>query len=169
MQPLASACKVTAHLTSPPPQFPLGSVTGGHNQVSGTLAHIYQNPLVPNINTHKNPKVMSTYRLVDPKDLPCTPCALQQVVPMLEPRTQQLTPCVPYGTKLTANQHSQANLQTTTYLQSYHNLRTTSRIGAHIYATGEPLCGELRTRLRRQCLPAVPCDAAHCYATTVAG
>ena len=133
-----SACKVTAHLTSPPPQFPLGSVTGGHNQVSGTLAPNYQNPLVPNINTHKNPKVMSTCRLVDPKDLPCTPCALQQVVPMLEPRTQQLTPCVTYGTSPTTTQHSQATQQTTTYPQSYQNLRMTSRIVAHFYASGEP-------------------------------
>ena len=119
---MASACKVTAHLTSPPHQFPLGPVTGGHNQVSGTLALYYQNPLVPNIDTYKNPKVMSTRRLVDPKDLPCTPCALQQVVPMPEPRTQQLTPCVTYGTKPKANQHSQAKLLSTTYLQSYHNL-----------------------------------------------
>ena len=138
MQPMASACKVTTHLTSPPPQFPLGSVTGGHNQVSGTLAHNYQNPLVPNINTHKNPNVVSTYRQVDPKDLPCTPCALQQVVPMPEPRTQQLTPCVTYGTNSTTTQHSQANLQTTTYLQSYHNLQTMLRIGAHFCASGEP-------------------------------
>ena len=154
---MASACKVTAHLTFPLPQFPLGPVTGGQNQVSGTLALNHQNPLVPNINTHKNPKAVSTRWLVDPKDLPCTPCALQQVVPMLEPRTQQLTPCVTYGTKLTINQHSQANLQTTTYLQSYHNLQTTSRIVAHFYACDEPLCDELHTRLRRQCLPAVLC------------
>ena len=138
MQPMASACKVTAHLTSPPPQFPLGSVTGGHNQVSGILAHIYQDPLVLNINTHKNPKVVSPCRLDDPKDLPCTPCALQQVVPMPEPRTQQLTPCVTYGTNSTTTQHSQANLQTTTYLQSYQNLRMTSRIVAHFYACDEP-------------------------------
>ena len=81
---------------------------------------------------------MSTCRLVDPKDLPCTPCALQQVVPMLEPRTQQLTPCVTYGTSPTTTQHSQANLQTTTYLQSYRNLRTMSRIVVHFYASDEP-------------------------------
>ena len=169
MQPLASACKVTAHLTSPPPQFPLGPVTGGQNQVSDTLALCYQNPVVPDINTHKNPKVVSTCRLDDPKDLPCTPCALQQVVPMLEPRTQQLTPCVTYGTSPATTQHSQANLQITTYLWNYHNLRTMSRIVAHFYASGEPLCDGLRTRLRRQCLLAVLCCAAHCYATTVAG
>ena len=169
MQPLASACKVTAHLISPPPQFPLGSVTGGHNQVSGTLAQNYQNPLVPNINTHKNPKVMSTCPLVDPKDLPCTLCALQHVVPMLELRTQQLTPCVTYGTSPTTTQHSQATWQTTTYPQSYQNLQTTSKIVAHFYASSEPLCGELRIRLRRQCLPAVLCCAAHCYATTIVG
>ena len=138
MQPLASACKVTAHLTSPPPQFPLGPVTGGQNQVSGTLALNHQNPLVPNINTYKYPKAMSTCRLVDPKDLPCTPRALQQVVPMLKPRTQQLTPCVTYGTSPTTTQHSQATQQTTTYLQSYHNLQTMSRIVAHFYASGEP-------------------------------
>ena len=138
MQPMACACKVTAHLTSPLPQFPLGPVTGGHNQVSGTLALYYQNPLVPNINSHKSPKVMSPCRLDDSKDLPCTPCALQQVVPMLEPRTQQLTPCVAYGTSPTTAQHSQANLQTTTYLQSYHNLQTTSRIVACFYACNEP-------------------------------
>ena len=153
---MACACKVTAHLTSPPPQFPLGPVTGGQNQVSGTLVLYHQNPLVPNINTHKNPKVVSTCWLVDPKDLPCTPCALQQVVPMLKPRTQQLTPCVTYGTSPTTTQLSQVNLLKTTYLQSYHNLQTTSRIEAHFYASGEPLCGELCTRLCRQCLPAVP-------------
>ena len=112
---------------------------------------------------------MSTCRLVDPKDLPCTPCALQQVVPMPEPRTQQLTHCVTYGTSPTTTQHSQATQQTTTYPQSYRNLRTTSRIVARFYASGEPLCDELQTRLRRQCLPAVPCDASRCYATTVAG
>ena len=168
MRPMACACKVTAHLTSSPPQFPLGPVTGGQNQVSDTLAHIYQDPLVPNINTHKNPKVMSTCRLVDPKDLPCTPCALQQVIPMPEPRTQQLTPCVTYGTSPTTTQHSQATQQTTTCLQSYHILQMTSRIVAHFCASGEPLCDELQTRFRRQCLPAVLCCAAHCYATTVA-
>ena len=81
---------------------------------------------------------MSTPRLVDPKDLPCTPCALQQVVPMLEPRTQQLTPCVTYGTSSTTTQHSQGNLQTTTYLQSYYILQTTSRIVAYFYASSEP-------------------------------
>ena len=166
---MACTSKVTAHLTSPPPQFPLGPVTGGHNQVSGTLALNHQNPLVPNIITHKNPKVVSPCRLDDPKDLPCTPCALQQVVPMLEPRTQQLTPCVTYGTKLTANQHSQANLQITIYLQSYHILRMISRIGARFNACDEPLCGELHTQLHCQCLPAVLCGAAHCYATTIAG
>ena len=138
MQPMACACKVTAHLTSPPPQFSLGSITGGHNQVSGTLALNHQNPLVPNINTHKNPKVVSTRRLVDPKDLPCTPCALQQVVLMLELRTQQLTPCVTYGTSPIPTQHSQATQQTTTHPQSYQNLQTMSRIVAHFYASGEP-------------------------------
>ena len=56
---------------------------------------------------------MSTCRLVDPKDLPCTLCALQQVVLILEPQTQQLTPCVTYDTKLIANQHSQANQHST--------------------------------------------------------
>ena len=81
---------------------------------------------------------MSTCQLVDPKDLPCTLCALQQVVPMLEPRTQQLTPCVTYGTSPTATQHSQANLHTTTYLQSYRNLQMMSRIVAHFYACDEP-------------------------------
>ena len=138
MQPLASACKVTTHLTSPPPQFPLGSVTGGHNQVSDTLAHNYQNPLVPNINSHKYPKVVSPCQLGDPKDLPCTPCALHQVVPMLEPRTQQLTPCVTYDLKLTTTQHSQATLHLTTSPQSYHILQTTSRIVTHFYAFNEP-------------------------------
>ena len=133
-----SACKVTAHLTSPPPQFPLGPVTGGQNQVSGIQALYHQNPLVPNINTHKNLKVVSTCRLVNPKDLPCTLCALQQVVPMLELRTQQLTPGVTYGTSPTTTQHSQADLQTTTYPQSYQNLRMTSRIVAHFYASSEP-------------------------------
>ena len=144
MQPMASACKMSAHLTSPPPQFPLGPVTGGKNQVSGTLALNHQNPLVPNISTHKNPKVVSPCRLDDPKDLPCTSCALQQVVSMLEPRTQQLTPCVTYGTSSTTTQHSQANLQTTTYPQSYRNLRTTSRIVAHFYASeiGRASCRE---------------------------
>ena len=140
---MASACKVTAHLTSPPPQFPLGPVTGGQNQVSGTQALYHQNPLVPSINIHKNPKVVLPCQLDDPKDLPCTLCALQQVVPMLELRTQQLTPCVIYDTKIIANQHSQANLHWTTYPQSYHNLRTTSRIGAHFYVSGEPLYGAL--------------------------
>ena len=166
---MASACKVTAHLTSPPPQFPLGPVTGGQNQVIGTQALNHQYPLVPNINTHKNPKVLSSCRLDDPKDLPCTPFALQQVVPMLEPWTQQLTPCVTYGTKPKTTQHSQANQHSTTYLQNYHILQTMSRVGAHFYASGEPLCDELQTRFRRQCLPAVLCCAAHCYATTIAG
>ena len=95
---MASASKVTAHLTSPPPQFPLEPVTGDQNQVSGTHALNYQEPLVLNINTHKKPKVVSPCQLDDPKDLPCTLCELQQVVPMLEPRAQQLTPCVTYGT-----------------------------------------------------------------------
>ena len=138
MQPMASACKVTAHLTSPPPQFPLGPVTGGQNQVSGTLALNHQNPLVPNVNTHKTPKVVSPCRLDDPKDLPCTPCALQQVVLMLEPRTQQLTPCVTYNTKLTTTQHFQATLHSITYPQSYHILQTKSKILAHFYACNEP-------------------------------
>ena len=145
MQPMACTCKVAIHLTSPPPQFLLGPVTGGQNQVSGTLALNHQNPLVPNINTHKNPKVVSPCWLVGPKDLPCTLCALQQVVPMLEPWTQQLTPCVTYGTKSKANQHSQASLHSTTYLQSFYNLQTTSRIVANFYACDEPLCGELHT------------------------
>ena len=90
---MASACKVTAYLTSPPPQLPLGSVTGGHSQGSDTQVLNYQNPLVPNINTHENPKVMSTSQQVNPKDLPCTPCAMQQVVPMLgtlEPSSSHL-------------------------------------------------------------------------------
>ena len=95
-------------------------------------------------------------------------CALQQVVPMLEPWTQQLTPCVTYDTKLTANQHSQANLQTSTYLHSYHIPQTMSRIVAHFYVCNETLCGELCIQLRCQCLPAVLCNAAHCYATTIA-
>ena len=142
---MASACKVTAHLTSPTPQFPLGPVTGGHNQVSGTHALKYQEPLVPNINSHKNPKVVSKRRLVDPNDLPCTLCALQQVVPMLEAWTQQLTPCVTYGTRPTTTHHSLANLHSTTYPHNYHILQTTSRIGAHFYASSEPLCGELCT------------------------
>ena len=138
MQPMASACKVTAHLTSPPPQFPLRSVTGGHNQVSGTQVLNHQNPLVPSINTHKNPKVVSSCWLDNPKDLLCTLCALQQVVPMLQPQTQQLTPCVTYDTKLTANQHSRTAQYSTTYLQNYHILRMTSRIVAHFCACNEP-------------------------------
>ena len=94
VQPMASACKVTAHLTSPPPRFPLGPVTGGQNQVSDTLALNHQNPLVPNINTHKNPKVLSPCWLDDPKDLPCTPYALQQVVPMLHSSSHLMLPAV---------------------------------------------------------------------------
>ena len=81
---------------------------------------------------------MSARWLVDPKDLPCTPCALQQVVPMLELRTQQLTPCVIYDTKLTGTQHSQANLYSTTYLQSNHTLWMMSRIVACFYTCNEP-------------------------------
>ena len=85
---------MTVHLTSPPPQLPLGSVTGGHYQVSDAQVLNYHNPLVPNNNTHKNPKVMSTCQQVNPKDLLFTPCALQQVVLMLgaaEPSNSHLT------------------------------------------------------------------------------
>ena len=81
---------------------------------------------------------MSTCQLVDPKDLPCTPRALQQMVLMLEPRGQQLTPCVTYGTKPKATQHSQATQHLTTYLQSYHTLQTTSRIADRFYTCNEP-------------------------------
>ena len=88
---------------------------------------------------------------------------------MLELQTQQLTPCVTYGTKPKANQHSQATQHSTTYLQSYHILRMTSRIVAHFYALNEPLCGELRAQLCRQCLSAVLCVAAHCYVIIIAG
>ena len=88
---------------------------------------------------------------------------------MLEPRTQQLTPCVTYDTKLTTNQHSQATLHATTYPQSYHILQMMSRIAAHFYACDEPLYGELHIQLCRQCLPVVLCGEAYSYATTIAG
>ena len=88
---------------------------------------------------------------------------------MLEPWTQQLTPCVTYDTKLATNQHFQATPHSTTCLQNYYNLWITSRIGARFYTCDELLCGELHTWFHHQCLPAVLCCTDHCYATTVAG